>query len=64
MKKKLNYYKIGALILMLVEIGIALFTDKALVKTNISAWRLYVACIMFIPVNVMFICVKQIRKAK
>lgn len=63
MKKKLNYYKIGALILMLVEIGIALFTDKALVKTSISVWRLYVACIMFIPVNVMFICAKQTRKA-
>ena len=62
MKKKLNYYKIGALILMLVEIGIAVWVDKGVAKENLLVWRLYVACIMFIPVNVMFICSKQTRK--
>ena len=62
MKKRINYYKIGALILMLVEIGIAIWVDKDAVKQDITAWRLYVACIMCIPINVMFICAK--RKVK
>lgn len=61
MKKKVNYYKIGALILMLVEIGIALLVDKNAIKTDITLWRLYVACVMFIPINVIFICIKQKR---
>ena len=62
--KKVNYYKIGALILMMVELGIAIFIDKQAVKTDLNTWRLYVACIMFIPVNVMFIGAKQTRKVK
>lgn len=62
MKKKLNWFKIIALILMLIEIGIALFVDRQLVKTDIWAWRLYIACIMFIPINVMYIFTKQKRK--
>lgn len=59
MKKKINYYKIGALILMLVEIGIALFIDRDMVKQDLNAWRLYIACIMFIPINVMIIGTKR-----
>ena len=62
MKKKINYYKIGALILMLVEIGIAIFVDKDVVKQDIIAWRLYVACIMCIPINVMIIGSKRTVK--
>ena len=64
MKKKVNYYKIGALILMLVEIGIAFRVDQAVAKENITMWRLYIAMVMCIPINVMFICTKQTRKIK
>ena len=59
MKKKVNYYKIGALMLMLVEIWIAFCIDKDLVKQDLNTWRLYVACIMFIPINVIFIGAKR-----
>lgn len=62
MKKKVNYFKIGALILLLVEIGIAIWVDKGVAKEDLNVWRLYVACIMCIPINVMFICTK--RKVK
>lgn len=63
MKKKVNYYKIGALVLMMVEIWIAFFIDKDLVKSNINVWRLYCACIMFIPINVMIIGAKRVVKS-
>lgn len=59
MKKKVNWYKIGALILLLVEIGIAFRIDQAVAKENITIWRLYVAIIMCIPINVIFICAKR-----
>lgn len=59
MKKKVNYFKIGALVMLLVEIGIAFRVDQAIAKENIMAWRLYVAMIMCIPINVMFICTKR-----
>lgn len=59
MKKKVNYYKIGALVLLLVEIGIAIWVDQGVAKEDLLVWRLYVACIMFIPINVMFICAKR-----
>lgn len=63
MKKRVNYFKIGALVMMLVEIGIAIWAEKGVVKENLLAWRLYVACIMCIPINFMFICAKrQVRK--
>ena len=64
MKKKVNWYKIGALVLMLVELWIAFCIDKTEVKENLNAWRLYVACVMLIPVNVAFICTKQTREVK
>lgn len=65
MKKKVNYYKIGALIMMLVEIGIAIWVDQGVAKENLTVWRLYVACIMFIPINFMFICAKRtVKKVK
>ena len=64
MKKKVNYYKIGALILMLMEIGIAVWVDRGVAKEDLMIWRLYVACIMFIPINFMFICTKQTRRVK
>lgn len=59
MKKKLNYYKIGALIMLLVEIGIMVWVDKGVAKADLLVWRLYVACIMCIPINVMIICSKR-----
>lgn len=64
MKKKLNYYKVGALILMLVEIGVAIWVDKGVAKEDLTVWRLYAAMIMCIPINFMFICTKQTRKTK
>lgn len=62
MKKKVNYYKIGALVLLLVQLGIAFRVDQAVAKENITIWRLYIAMVMCIPINVMFICTKQTRK--
>ena len=62
--KKVNYYKIGALILMLIEIGIAIGVDKEMVRADLNTWRLYIACILCIPVNVLFICTKQTRRVK
>lgn len=64
MKKKVNYFKIGALILTLVELGIAIWVDKGVAKEELTVWRLYVAMIMCIPINIMFICTKQTRKVK
>lgn len=64
MKKKVNYYKIGALVLLLVELGIAFRVDQAVAKESITIWRLYIAMVMCIPVNIMFICTKQTRKAR
>lgn len=64
MKKKVNYYKIGALVFLLIEIWMLIFINKEAVKESINLWRLYVACIMFIPVNVIFICIKQKRTIK
>ena len=64
MKKKLNYYKVGALVLMIIELGIAIFTKRELLETNLTAWRLYVLIVGFIPINVMFIGAKQVRKVK
>ena len=57
--KKINWFKIACLILMIVELIIAFGIDKNLVKENITAWRLYIICIMFIPVNVMIIGTKR-----
>ena len=51
MKKKLNYYKVGALILMLVEIGVAIWVDKGVAKEDLTVWRLYASMIMCIPIN-------------
>lgn len=59
MKKRINLYKIGALVMLLVEIGIAIWVDQGIVREHLLVWRLYVACIMFIPINVMFICSKR-----
>lgn len=59
MKKKVNYFKIIALILMLVEIWILIFIDRDAVKEDLNLWRLYIACIMFIPVNIIFIGIKR-----
>ena len=57
--KKINWFKIACLILMIVELIIAFGIDKNLVKENITAWRLYILCIMFIPINVMIIGIKR-----
>ena len=57
--KRINWVKVACLILMIIEVIIAIFIDKDLVKTNMNTWRLYVACIMFIPINVMIIGTKR-----
>ena len=64
MKKKVNYYKIVALILLLLEIAIVIWVDRGFDKENIWVWRAYVFCVMCIPINVMYICAKQTRKVK
>lgn len=62
MKKRINWFKIIALILTIIEIYIAFCLDKNLIKANINTWRLYIACIMCIPMNVIFICTKKEAK--
>ena len=57
--KKVNWFKVVALILMIVEIVILFAIDKNAIKENINLWRLYVVCIMFIPVNIVFIGTKR-----
>lgn len=64
MKKKVNYYKIGVLVMMLVQIGLLIWVDKDLVKADINVWRLCILSIMFIPIDVMYICTKQTRRVK
>ena len=60
--KKVNWFKVIALILLIVEVIIATVIDKNAIKENLNLWRLYVACVMFIPVNVIFISIKQKRR--
>lgn len=62
MKKRVNYYKVVALVLMVVEIYIAFSVDKELVRNNINAWRLYSMCVYFIPINAMIIGTKRTIK--
>lgn len=62
MKKKVNYYKIGALVMLVVEILVAIWMDKGVAEENLWTWRLFVLLMMCIPINVIFICAK--RKVK
>jgi len=59
MRKRINWGKIIALVLMLIEIYIAFAIDKDLVRSNITTWRLYCMCIMFIPINLIYIGIKR-----
>ena len=61
MRKRINWFKVIALILMLIEICIAFAIDKDLVKANMTAWRLYCMCVMFIPINLIYILIKRRR---
>lgn len=58
-KKRVNWLKVSALILMIVEIGIAMWVDKDMVRNNITAWRLYCCMLMCIPINVIIIGAKR-----
>lgn len=58
MKKRINWLKIIALILTIIEILIAFKIGK-LVKGDLTLWRIYTACILFIPINVMIIFTKR-----
>ena len=60
--KRLNYYKIGALVMLIVEIAVAIWMDRGVAKEDLWIWRLYVLLMMCIPINVMYICKK--RKVK
>lgn len=57
-KKKVNWLKIGALLLMISEIIIA-FRIGNQVKGDLVLWKIYTACILFIPVNLMIIFSKN-----
>lgn len=59
MKKRINWFKIIILILMIIEIIIAITTDRNAIKKDINTWRLYCICILFIPINVMIIGAKR-----
>lgn len=57
-KKRINWLKVVALILMIIEILIA-FRIGRLVKGDLVLWKIYTACILFIPINVMIIFSKN-----
>lgn len=57
-KKKINWLKIGALLLMISEI-IIVFRIGNQVKGDLVLWKIYTACILFIPVNLMIIFSKN-----
>lgn len=57
-KKKVNWLKIGTLLLMISEIIIA-FRIGNQVKGDLVLWKIYTACILFIPVNLMIIFSKN-----
>ena len=59
MKKKLNWFKVMALIMMIIEIIVVITANKELVRENITLWRLYIALIVCIFINFLFICVKR-----
>ena len=62
MKKRINWFKVFALIMLILEIAIAIWVDKGCTNCNkeqIWVWRAYVMCIMFIPINVMIIFSKK-----
>lgn len=63
MKKRLNWFKVILFILMIAEIIALATADRNIIKTNITAWRCYCVCAMFIPINFMIICTKRkVRK--
>lgn len=57
-KRKVNWFKVIALILMIIEIAIA-FRIGRLVKGDLILWKIYSACLLFIPINVMIIFSKN-----
>lgn len=57
-KKRINWLKVVALLLMIAEILIA-FRIGRLVKGDLILWKIYTACILFIPINVMIIFSKN-----
>ena len=57
-KKRINWLKVVALILMIIEILIA-FRIGRLVKGDLVLWKIYTACILFIPINVIIIFSKN-----
>lgn len=63
-QKRINWLKIIALIFMIIEMGIVVWVDKGVVKEQLWVWRWYVACVMMIPINFMFICTKQTKKKR
>ena len=58
-RRNINWLKIIALILMIIEIIVAIRIDKNCIEGNLNLWRLYTGCILFIPVNVMIIFAKR-----
>jgi len=58
-KKRINWFKVSALIMLILEVAIAVWVDNGYDKQQIWVWRAYVMCIMFIPINVMIIFSKK-----
>lgn len=58
MKKRINWLKIIALILTIIELLIVLCMDHQMIQESLNAWRLYTCCVLFIIMNTLFICTK------
>ena len=57
-KRRINWIKVIALILMIIEIGIA-FKIGRHVKGDLVLWKIYSACLIFIPIDMMIILCKK-----
>ena len=58
-KGKINWIKVLALLLTIIEIVIAITIDKNYIKGDLNTWRIYTICIIMIPVNIMIILSKR-----
>lgn len=58
-KKRVNWLKIIALILTIIEICIVLSISKEEIEASLNIWRLNLLCIICIIFNVVFIFTKK-----
>lgn len=60
-KKRVNWFKVGSLILLIIEFVLVVTANKDLLDTNINYWRLYITMIMFMLFNLSYILNKEVK---